>query len=85
MLHLSVRRKRRMCIRDRIVPGLTDPNPHPRAGGDCDPWSRPDPRRDFILSLAFAQQRGNVVMLRQASARRLRNRAGGRHAAGARA
>ena len=38
-----------------------------------------------ILSLAFAQQRGNAVMLRQASARRLRNRAGGRHAAGARA
>ena len=44
-----------------------------------------DPRRDFILSLAFAQQRGNAVMLRQASARRLRNRAGGRHATGARA
>ena len=40
---------------------------------------------DFILSLAFAQQRGNAVMLRQASARRLRNRAGGRHATGARA
>ena len=54
-------------------------------GGDYDPWCRPDPRRDFILSLAFAQQRGNAVMLRQASARRLRNRAGGRHAAGARA
>ena len=36
-------------------------------------------------TLAFAQQRGNAVMLRQASARRLRNRAGGRHAAGARA
>ena len=56
-----------------------------RASGDYDPWSRPDPRRDFILSLAFAQQRGNAVMLRQASARRLRNRAGGRHATGARA
>eukprot|EP01045_Picozoa_sp_COSAG04_P015196 COSAG04_NODE_1185_length_7876_cov_15.856629_5_plen_89_part_00 len=46
---------------------------------------RPDPRRDPILSLAFAQQRGNAVMLRQASARRLRSRAGGRHATGARA
>ena len=68
-----------------IVTELTDPNTHPRASGDYDPWSRPDPRRDFILSLAFAQQRGNAVMLRQASARRLRNRAGGRHATGARA
>ena len=68
-----------------IITELTDPNTHPRASGDYDPWSRPDPRRDFILSLAFAQQRGNAVMLRQASARRLRNRAGGRHAAGARA
>ena len=68
-----------------IITELTDPNTHPRASGDYDPWSRPDPRRDFILSLAFAQQRGNAVMLRQASARRLRNRAGGRHATGARA
>ena len=68
-----------------IVTELTDPNSHPHASGDYDPWSRPDPRRDFILSLAFAQQRGNAVMLRQASARRLRNRAGGRHATGARA
>ena len=68
-----------------IVTELTDPNSHPHASGDYDPWSRPDPRRDFILSLASAQQRGNAVMLRQASARRLRNRAGGRHATGARA
>ena len=68
-----------------LVTVLTDPASHPHASGDYDPWCRPDPRRDFILSLAFAQQRGNAVMLRQASARRLRNRAGGRHAAGARA
>ena len=69
-----------------IITELTDPNTHPHArGGDYDPWCRPDPRRDFILSLAFARQRGNAVVLRQASARRLRNRAGGRHATGARA
>ena len=68
-----------------LVTVLTDPASHPHASGDYDPWCRPDPRRDFILSLAFAQQRGNAVMLRQASARRLRNRAGGRHATGARA
>jgi len=29
------------------------------------PWSRPDPRRDFILSLGFAAQRGNSKMLRR--------------------
>ena len=63
---------------------LADPNTHPHArGGDYDPWCRPDPRRDFIFSLAFAQQRGNAVMLWQASAWRSRNRAGGRHATGA--
>jgi hypothetical protein len=68
-----------------IITELTDRSSHPHASGDYDPWSRPDPRRDFILSLGFAAQRGNSKMLRDANTRRLANRAGGRYATGARA
>ena len=39
---------------------------------------------DFLHPLVIAQRRGNAVVLRQADARRSRNRAGGRHAMGAR-
>ena len=38
-----------------------------------------------LLSLAFGWQNGKAVVLRQANARRSRDRAGGRHAMGARA
>ena len=68
-----------------IITELTDRSSHPHANADYDPWSRPDPRRDFILSLGFAAQRGNSKMLRDANTRRLANRAGGRYATGARA
>ena len=67
-----------------IITALTDLSSHPHARGDYDPWRRPDPKRDFILSLAFAAQRGNSAMLRGAHTRRLENRAGGRYATGAR-
>ena len=36
-----------------IVTELTDPSLHPHASGDYGPWSRPDPRRGFILSMAL--------------------------------
>ena len=67
-----------------IITALTDLSSHPYARGDYDPWRRPNPQRDFILSLAFAAQRGNFAMLRGAHTRRLENRAGGRYATGAR-
>ena len=53
--HGDLRRLRRLW---GIATELTDPNTHPRASGDYDPWSRPDPRRDFILSLAFRAAAG---------------------------
>ena len=68
-----------------LVTVLTDPASHPHASGDYDPWCRPEPRRDFFLSLAFAAQRGGSKMLREANKRRRDRRAEGRHATGARA
>ena len=49
------------------------------------PWCRPEPRRDFFLSLAFAAQRGGSKMLREAGKRRRDRRAAGRYATGTRA
>ena len=51
-----------------LVTVLTDPASHPHASGDYmyDTWCRPEPRRDFFLSLAFAAQRGGSKMLREA-------------------
>ena len=46
---------------------------------------RPDPRREYVLSVAFANQIGDAIMVRGADARRRRNRSGGRYATGARA
>ena len=37
-------------------------------------WSRPDPKRRFMLSVAFALQRGNADMFARCNARRTRNR-----------
>jgi hypothetical protein len=36
--------------------------------------SRPDPKRRFMLSVAFALQRGNADMFARCNARRIRNR-----------
>ena len=68
-----------------LVTVLTDPASHPHASGDYDPWCRPEPRRDFFLSLAFAAQRGDSKMLREAGKRRRDRRADGRYATGTRA
>ena len=64
--------------------GPSDPRTHPDATGDYDPWRRPGPKRDFILSLGFALQRANVRMLRGSSLRRRRNRAKDCFASGSR-
>ena len=53
-------------------------------GDYYDPWRRPAPKRDFILSLGFALQRANVRMLRSSSLRRRRNRATDCFASGSR-
>ena len=68
-----------------LVTVLTDPASHPHASGGYDPWCRPEPRRDFFLSLAFAAQRGGSKMLREAGKRRRDRRAAGRYATGTRA
>ena len=68
-----------------VIDRATDPNTHPKASGDYDPWRRPDPRREYVLSVAFANQIGDAIMIRGADARRRRNRSGGRYATGARA
>ena len=68
-----------------VIDRATDPNTHPKASGDYDPWRRPDPRREYVLSVAFANQIGDAIMIRGADARRRRNRSAGRYATGARA
>ena len=73
------------AIHSSVIDRATDPNTHPKAGGDYDPWRRPDPRREYVLSVAFANQIGDAIMVRGADARRRRNRSGGRYATGARA
>ena len=37
-----------------VIERACDPRTHPDATGDYDPWRRPAPKRDFILSLGFA-------------------------------
>ena len=59
-----------------------DPDTHPGAGGDYDPWMLPDPKRDFVISIGFALQRANARMVRDAHFRRRKNRAGERYASG---
>ena len=41
--------------------------------GDFNAWSNPDPKRDFMLSIAFAIQKGNVRMLQRCASRRARS------------
>ena len=67
-----------------VIERACDPRTHPDATGDYDPWRRPAPKRDFILSLGFALQRANVRMLRGSSLRRRRNRAKDCFASGSR-
>ena len=67
-----------------VIERACDPRTHPDATGDYDPWRRPGPKRDFILSLGFALQRANVRMLRGSSLRRRRNRAKDCFASGSR-
>jgi hypothetical protein len=38
-------------------------------------WRRPDPKKDFVLSIAFALQRGNANTLMRAASRRRDRRA----------
>ena len=65
--------------RDRFAVRLGLPLPFLRAGPtscDC---------HDALLSVAFANQIGDAIMVRGADARRRRNRSAGRYATGARA
>ena len=64
-----------------VITKACDPSTHPLfSEGDFNAWSRPDPKRDFILSMAFALQRGNANMLRRSAARRSNNRRNGNNA-----
>ena len=64
----------------KFINTVCDPNTHPKADLEHNPWNRPGPLRQFILSTAFANQRGNANMLLQANARRRVQRANHRHA-----
>ena len=59
-----------------------DPNTHPNAYDEHNPWNNPAPSRAFILATGFANQRGNAVMLLHANSRRRFQRASRRHASG---
>lgn len=66
-----------------VINTVCNPDRHPHATGDFDPWNLPDPKRDFIVTLGFALQRANAKMVRDANLRRRRNRAGERYASSA--
>eukprot|EP01051_Picozoa_sp_SAG22_P027947 SAG22_NODE_9615_length_579_cov_0.933333_1_plen_72_part_10 len=53
-----------------LINKACDPNTHPKAVPDCDPWRLPGPMRDFILTLGFSLQRANSRMIRNADQRR---------------
>ena len=57
-----------------VINSLCHPSTHPLFEGDFNAWSNPDPKRDFMLSIAFAIQRGNVRMLQRCASRRACNR-----------
>ena len=67
----------------KVIKTVCDPETHPHAHGDYDPWNAPDPKRDFTLTLGFALQRANARMVRNADLWRRRNRASERYASGA--
>ena len=66
-----------------IIDRVCDPRSHPLAIGDHDPWRAPGPRRDFILTIGFALQRGNTRMIRECDRRRRSNRVNNRFASNA--
>ena len=45
------------------------------AGDDANIWRRPDPKKDFVLAVAFAVQRGCSNTLLRANSRRRNRRA----------
>ena len=66
----------------KFINTVCDPNTHPKANDEYNPWNNPDPSRAFVLATGFANQRGNAVMLMQANSRRRFQRASRRHASG---
>ena len=48
---------------------------HPHACDDANIWRRPDPKKDFVLAVAFAVQRGCSNTLLRANSRRRNRRA----------
>ena len=66
----------------KFINTVCDPNTHPKANDEYNPWNNPDPSRAFVLATGFANQRGNAVMLLQANSRRRFQRASRRHASG---
>ena len=66
----------------KFINTVCDPNTHPKANDEYNPWNNPDPSRAFVLATGFANQRGNAVMLLQAYSRRRFQRASRRHASG---
>ena len=47
----------------KFINTVCDPNTHPKANDEYNPWNNPDPSRAFVLATGFANQRGNAVML----------------------
>ena len=66
----------------KFINTVCDPNTHPKANDEYNPWNNPDPSRAFVLATGFANQRGNAVMLLHANSRRRFQRASRRHASG---
>ena len=66
----------------KFINPVCDPNTHPKANDEYNPWNNPDPSRAFVLATGFANQRGNAVMLLEANSRRRLQRANHRHASG---
>ena len=56
-----------------VIAKATNPRRHPRALDAHNDWSCPGPKRRFMLSIAFALQRGNADMFARCNARRNRN------------
>ena len=66
----------------KFINTVYDPNTHPKANDEYNPWNNPAPSRAFTLATGFANQRGNAVMLLHANSRRRSQRANHRHASG---
>ena len=66
----------------KFINTVCDPNTHPNANDEYNPWNNPAPLRAFTLATGFANQRGNAVMLLEANSRRRSQRANHRPASG---